>query len=253
MSRSARSPAFSVSGSAAASASTCRQICCSRRRLSCSCLARTCWCSLLLLFERRHRALQPLGGQRDWPTHARAARRHRGAGRATARRLPRAAASEASNCSSSVASVSSRPAAASRQHPAALAILERAAGVLEPARQRCGVSDGIGGSASHCTFSSAIRSMRVRARRAFRSRWHDAQRDRPARARAAAARSSFRRALLLPLGDRFAHGLGRRVELLRRAPRRRRHRPATRPRRADVAASAVAASSGSGNATSASA
>ena len=64
MSRSARSPAFSVICSAAASVSTWRQTCCSRFRLSCSCLDADLLVLVLLLLERRDRALEPLGGGR---------------------------------------------------------------------------------------------------------------------------------------------------------------------------------------------
>ena len=72
----------------------------------------------------------------DWRPRARAARRRRGAVRASARRSPRAAdRTRRAARARSPASRAGRPRRCG-QHPAPLAILERAAGILEPAGQR---------------------------------------------------------------------------------------------------------------------
>ena len=135
MSRSARSPALSVIGSPAASVSTCRQSCCSRRRLSCSCLARTCWCCC------------------SFSSSAATARSSRSAGLRVGRRVlaqhvgvaPQAAPARDDLLERLLGGQQllelgrQRLEPADRglgQHAPALAILERAAGILEPARQR---------------------------------------------------------------------------------------------------------------------
>ena len=188
----------------------------------------------------------------DWPTRARAARRRRAAARATARRLRRRGCSDAASCSSSVASVSSRPDGGFGQQPAPLAILERAAGVLEPARQRRGVLRRHRRQAVP-PHLAARRCDRRRRPAELLDLLARSRRDPPARVRAPAARSSFGGAL---------------PAAARRSPRARPRWPTrtAAPAASSIstsawnsaharrtAASAVGASSGSGIATSASA
>ena len=157
ISRSARSPAFSVSCSAEASVSICRQNCCSRRRLSCSARLRACWysvsfCSSAAIARSRRSAAAALADACSRSTSASRRRpRHRTTTSSTV-------CSDAASCSSSVASVSRRAAAAS----ASRRRRSRSSKALEASWNRrvseAAYSDGIGGRPSHFTRSSAIAS-----------------------------------------------------------------------------------------------
>ena len=159
--------------------------------------------------------------------------------------------SEATSCSSSAASVSSRPAAASPACAAARAPRTRgrrpgSAASATPRtrrnrRQRVPPHLQLGDPILGIGAVQLLDLPRTRAA------------DRPARARPLRPPICFGGALALPLRDRLAHGLDRRLEALRRAPRRRRCRPAARPTRAARRPSAASASAGSASATSASA
>jgi hypothetical protein len=104
------------------------------------------------------------------------------------------------------------PTGRASQDGAGARVFERTTRVLEPSCQRRGVLDGIGGSASHCTLSSAMRSWAF-APDSVSISCDDRQSIRLL-SRQCPRTLVLGRALLLPLGDRFAHGVAGRLELL---------------------------------------
>ncbi len=204
MSLNARSPAFSDICSAAASVSTCRATCWSRFRLSCSTFVLCCWCScsfcssVATACSRR----APASGLAEACSRSTSASRRRPRHRAT---ISSSGCVEAISCSSSVASVSRRPTAAC----ASIRRRSRASKARHASWKRrvsdAAYSDGIGGSPSHRTFSSAMRSIAAGSPPRPSISWQMATRSACSRATASArSRSAARSCCRSAIASRTA-------------------------------------------------